>query len=186
MVERVLTRYAAPAMAMIDPRKLTPHERNSRVHGKAQIEDLKNSIREYGFTKPIVIDEDGVILAGHGAWLAAMEMRDAGEIDRVPTHRVKNLTEAQKRAYLIADNRLGELSKWDKDLLISELSDLDALDLDFSPRELFEKSNATKKRENLLVGGDRFLLQIEAESEPDIQALYDEMTERGYAVKILE
>ncbi len=171
-------------MAMIDPRKLSPHERNSRLHGKAQIEDLKNSIREYGFAKPIVVDENNVILAGHGAWVAAMELKEAGELNTVPIHRHKGLSEQQKRAYLIADNRLGELSRWDKDLLNEELQDLDLSDMNFKPRELFEKGTK-KSTENVSLGDDRYLLQIEVATEKDLEALYTELNERGMACTIL-
>lgn len=170
-------------MPTIDPRKLTPHERNTRRHSREQVDQIKKSIMEFGFVRPIVVDEDNVILAGHGAHLAAMELQQEGRLEEVPYHRTKGLTVEQKRAYLLADNRLAELSTWDKDKLVAELADLDKFDFQaLSPRLLFEKK-ATKV--NVTLGGARYLLQLEVATEPELRALFEELRGRGVTCKIL-
>ena len=104
---------------------LSPFKRNARTHSKAQIKQIADSIRKFGFTNPVLIDENNTILAGHGRTEAA---RLLGWKD-VPTIRIDHLSEAEKRAYVIADNRLAEKAGWDKQILAIELQAL--VDLDF-------------------------------------------------------
>lgn len=99
------------------PGDLTPWENNPRTHSAKQLEKLKASIRKFGFTAPVLIDEDGVILGGHGRAQAAKEMGLA----QIPVRTIAGLTKAQKRAYVIADNKLAQESAWDKKLLKGEL-----------------------------------------------------------------
>jgi ParB family transcriptional regulator, chromosome partitioning protein len=101
--------------------KLVPYARNSRTHSDEQIQQIMGSIKEFGFTNPILIDNDGGIIAGHGRMMAAQRL----QIKEVPCIRLLHLTEAQKRAYVIADNKLALNSGWDTELLIVELRDLD-------------------------------------------------------------
>ena len=105
---------------------LTPYARNSRQHSQAQIGQIAASIREWGWTQPIIIDEDGGILAGHGRLLAAQHLG----LEEVPCVVATGWSEAKRRAYVIADNRLAELAAWDQDMLAAELQDLSALDFD--------------------------------------------------------
>lgn len=104
----------------IDPRVLKPHPKNSRKHGDSQITQLVASIEQFGFNAVITIDEDDVILAGHGRTLAAIR---AG-LETVPCLRRTGLTDDQKRAYVIADNKIGLNSEWDEDILAQEIADL--------------------------------------------------------------
>ena len=101
-------------------RELKPHPRNARTHSGKQLHQLEKSIETFGFTVPILVDDKDVILAGHGRIEAARKMG----YERVPTILIGDLTETQKRAYVIADNRLAQLSGWDADLLAEELSAL--------------------------------------------------------------
>jgi DNA modification methylase len=107
--------------------ELTVNPRNPRTHTDRQIHQIAASIREFGWLVPIVIDEAGVILAGHGRLAAA---RLLGATD-VPAIEVKHLTAERKRAFALADNRLAELAGWDEELLRVELSELSTLELDF-------------------------------------------------------
>lgn len=109
-----------------DPKALKPRARNPRLHSRKQIEQLKRSIVEFRFLRPVLIDGSDTIIAGHGSTQAAIELG----IEDVPTTRVDHLTPAQIRAYVIADNKLAENAGWDRNLLALELKEL-ALDLDF-------------------------------------------------------
>lgn len=100
--------------------ELVPYERNAKLHGPAQIEKIKNSIEEFGFVSPILIDEEMNVIAGHGRIMAAKELG----MKRVPAVYIEGLTETQRRAYIIADNKLTELGGWDDDLLDEELRQL--------------------------------------------------------------
>jgi len=106
--------------------ELVPYANNPRTHTKRQIRQIADSIKEFGFTNPVLIDRGGGIIAGHGRAEAARLLG----LQTVPTIRLEHLGEAQKRAYIIADNRLAELAGWDKEILAIELQGLTEIDLD--------------------------------------------------------
>lgn len=110
----------------VDIEKLIPYIRNSRTHSKEQITQLRGSLREFGFINPCLIDKDYNVIAGHGRICAAKEEG----IAEVPCIFVEHLTEAQKRAYIIADNRLAMNAGWDDEMLSVELSDLQGAKFD--------------------------------------------------------
>ena len=99
---------------------LIPYVRNSRTHSDAQVAQIAASIREFGWTNPVLVDGDRGIIAGHGRVLAARKLG----IDRVPCIELANMTESQRRAYVIADNQLAQNAGWDLDLLKIEVGDL--------------------------------------------------------------
>jgi ParB-like chromosome segregation protein Spo0J len=100
---------------------LIPYARNSRTHSELQIGQIASSIKEFGFNAPVLVSKDNGIIAGHGRVLAARKLR----LDFVPCVRLEHLTETQRRAYILADNRLGELGGgWDDEMLGIELADL--------------------------------------------------------------
>lgn len=99
---------------------LSPYARNSRTHSDEQINALVHAFATYGFNNPVAIDQDGQIIAGHGRVLAAER---AGMVE-VPCIRLSHLSEAQRRAYVIADNRLAEMGGWDMAILASEVEEL--------------------------------------------------------------
>jgi ParB-like chromosome segregation protein Spo0J len=105
---------------------LIPYARNSRTHSDAQVAQIAASIKEFGFTNPVLIDEADGIIAGHGRLLAARKLGMA----EVPCLRLGYLSEIQKRAYIIADNKLALNSGWDDELLKLELGELDAKGFD--------------------------------------------------------
>lgn len=112
----------------IQTEKLIPYARNSRTHSDEQIAQIMASIKEFGFTNPILIDEDGQIIAGHGRTIAAQRL----QMKAVPCIRLSHLTAAQKKAYVIADNKLALNAGWDDELLKIELSELREEDFDLS------------------------------------------------------
>lgn len=106
--------------------QLVPYARNSRTHSETQVAQIAASIREFGFTNPVLIDANGGVIAGHGRILGATRVGMA----RVPCLRLGHLTDAQKRAYVIADNKLALNAGWDEALLAAELRDLAEMDYD--------------------------------------------------------
>lgn len=115
-------------MKLIDINKLIPYVNNARTHSPEQINKLRSSLREFGFINPVIIDKDFNIIAGHGRVLAAK----AEGIKEVPCVLVDYLTEAQKKAYIIADNRMALDAGWDEELLKVELEALEAESYDLS------------------------------------------------------
>ena len=105
---------------------LIPYARNSRTHSDEQVAQIAASIREFGFTNPVLIDKDGGIIAGHGRVMGARKLGLA----EVPCIRLAHLTDTQKRAYIIADNKLALNAGWDNELLQLELADLHEADFD--------------------------------------------------------
>ena len=106
--------------------KLIPYARNARTHSKEQVLQLRASLREFGFVNPVIVDKDLNIIAGHGRIMAAKEEG----ITEVPCVFVEHMTNAQKKAYILADNRLAMNAGWDADMLAVELADLQGADFD--------------------------------------------------------
>ena len=119
--------------------KLIPYARNPRTHSAAQVSQLTASIAEFGFVNPVLVASDAGIMAGRGRLLGAQELK----FKEVPVIVLDHLTPAQRKAYLLADNKLAELAGWDEDLLRMELKDLQLEEFDlgvigFSDEELAE------------------------------------------------
>lgn len=148
---------------------LVPYARNSRTHPKAQIAQIVESINQWGWTNPVLIDEAGRIIAGHGRVMAAQELGMA----KVPCIVLAGLTEAQKRAYTVADNSIALNSGWNEDLLREELMSLAEEDFDLD-----------------LLGFDdvkmvKFLARTPAPAEDDAADLSEPVTSRKGDVWIL-
>lgn len=108
-------------MALSD---ITPYENNPRNNEEA-VEKVANSIKEFGFNQPIVVDKDNVIIVGHTRYLAAQQL----ELEKVPVIVAENLSEEQARAYRLADNKTGELAGWDFEKLALELEQIESFDM---------------------------------------------------------
>lgn len=100
--------------------KLIPYARNARTHDEAQVAQIAGSIKEFGFNNPVLIADDGSIIAGHGRVMAARKLG----MDKVPTVKLEHLTDTQRKAYILADNRIALNSDWDKELLKVEFDEL--------------------------------------------------------------
>ncbi len=137
---------------------LKPHAHNARTHSNKQLHQIAASIREFGFTNPILVDQSDTIIAGHGRLAAASILG----LDTVPTIRIEHLSAAQKRAYVIADNRLAETAGWDPDILAIEFQHLSSIDLGF---ELEITGFETAEIDLLVDGADK----------PDPQAIENRM-----------
>src|SRR5437868_8978063 len=106
--------------------RLVPYAKNARTHSPAQVDQIAASIREWGWTNPVLVAEDGTIIAGHGRVLGARKLR----IPEVPVMVAIGWTDAQKRAYAIADNKLTLNGGWDQELLGLEIGELQVLGFD--------------------------------------------------------
>jgi len=115
-------------ITMMPVADLVPYANNARTHSEAQIDKLCASIAEFGFVNPVLVDGQGVIIAGHGRVMAAKK----SGLTAVPTLLIDHLTEAQKKAYISADNQLALDAGWDMDMLGLELDELAMLDFDLS------------------------------------------------------
>ena len=125
-----MTDWRAAEIRQVPVASLVPYARNARTHSPEQVAQIAGSIREFGFTNPVLIDETGGIIAGHGRVLAAQKLG----LDAVPCIVLAHLTKTQRRAYALADNKIALNSGWDDELLRLEIADLklDGFDLDLT------------------------------------------------------
>ena len=129
--------------------KLIPYAKNARTHSDEQVAQIAGSIKEFGFNNPILVDKDNSVIAGHGRLMAARKLG----MDKVPVVELQHLTESQRKAYVLADNRIALNSGWDTSMLSVELQDLkDDIDLSllgFDPDELDALLNPIEETEGL-------------------------------------
>lgn len=111
-----------------DVEKLIPYARNARTHSDVQIAQIAASIKEFGFLSPVIISKDNTILCGYGRYYAAQKLG----LEKIPCIQEDHLTEAQKRAYILADNKISQNAGWDEELLKVEIADLQGSDFDVS------------------------------------------------------
>ena len=183
-------------MKMINTKELVPYVNNARTHSPEQINKLRSSLREFGFVNPIIIDKDKTVLAGHGRLMAAKEEG----IEEVPWVLVDYLTEAQKKAYILADNRYAEDAGWDEEMLRLEIEALEGMDFnlgltgfdedeitdlfdtdntsdveddDFDLEEALEKASFVKQGDIWTVGRHR-LMCGDATKKEDVEKLMED------------
>lgn len=123
---------------LVSTDKLIPYVNNARTHSPEQIKKLRSSLREFGFVNPVIIDREYNVIAGHGRLMAAKEEG----ITEVPCVYVDHLTDAQKKAYILADNRMAMDAGWDEELLAVEMSELQEMGYDLSMTGFDEKELA--------------------------------------------
>jgi ParB-like chromosome segregation protein Spo0J len=172
----------------IEIEKLIPYARNSRTHSDEQVAQIAASIKEFGWTNPILIDGEAGIIAGHGRLAAARKLG----LKKIPVIELSHLSPTQKKALIIADNKLALNAGWDNDMLALEVEDLklEGFDLELLG---FDKNEIDKLFENEIDDeikevsddGNRNLLLIETITETELQKLFDEMKERGFECKIM-
>jgi len=115
------------SMEFVSVNALKPSDRNARTHNKRQIAQIKASIKAFGFTNPVLIDENNVLIAGHGRLEAAISVG----LEQVPSIRISHLNDVEKRALMLADNKIAMNAGWDLEILASELADLSSTELSF-------------------------------------------------------
>jgi len=164
---------------------LIPYALNSRTHSDEQVAQLAASIREFGFTNPVLVDEKNNLIAGHGRLLAARKLK----LEQVPAVVVTGLDDRKRRALVIADNKLALNAGWDMDALIVEMQDLSsdfgAL-MGFSEKELLDMFKVdddalpTEKELNSV-----YEVAVECEDETQQETVFNLLTKEGYKCRIL-
>ena len=170
---------------------LIPYVKNSRTHSDSQVAQIAASIKEFGFTNPVLLDEHGGIVAGHGRVMAARKLK----LDEVPTITLGWLTDTQRRAYVIADNKLALNAGWDDEMLRLELLELKdfgfSLDLTgFVSSELnnlFDE-NSIENLPDEFDGevGNKWQLLIEYENENQLADAFETFKQQGFQCKIIQ
>ena len=165
----------------LKPSELKPYKKNAKKHPPEQVQHIANSIREFGFRQPIVIDKNNVIVIGHGRLMAAKELM----LETVPCVRVEDLTEEQIKALRLADNKTNE-SEWDFPELEVEIAELELDGFDMSDFGFVdipgEVSEGTEKPEVKLE--EKFQLIVDCEDETDMQEKYDVLQEAGIECRV--
>ena len=159
--------------------EIVPYARNAKKHDKRQIDNVAESIRQYGFVQPVVIDRDGVIVIGHCRVLAAKKLG----METVPCVCVDDLTPEQVNALRIVDNKSNE-SEWDFDFLADELAELDlsGFDFDFGV-SLDEDDTETNEREEIALK-ESISVVVECSDDEEAEAIFEKLSEEGYKCHI--
>ena len=177
--------------------ELIPYVRNSRTHSEQQVQQIASSIKEFGFTNPVLIDDGSGIIAGHGRVMAAQLLK----LDEVPTITLKGLTDTQKRAYIIADNKIALNAGWNTEMLEIEMQDLynSGFDLDltgFDMDELLAMDIDLDLREDESEGGEyegsgigeeykeKFSIIIDCDSELHQEEIFYNLTNQGLKCRV--
>ena len=164
---------------------LIPYIHNSRTHSESQIKQIASSIREFGFTNPILIDDPGTIIAGHGRVMAAKVL----QLDKVPTITLGALSDAQRKAYVIADNKLALNAGWDTEVLLAEIESLQDLNFDtqllgFSADELAEMLNIEEKPLKEESYAEIFNIIVECDDEMEQEKIFNQLEAEGYKCRV--
>lgn len=172
---------------------LIPYARNSRTHSDAQVAQIAASVREFGWTNPVLVDGENGIIAGHGRVLAARKLG----MEEVPCIELAGLTDTQRRAYIIADNKLALNGGWDDELLALELGELHAADFDmallgFDAGELSaamgldeELDGDAPKIDEGIDYKEKFAIIVECADEAEQQATFERLDGMGFTCKVL-
>lgn len=174
--------------------RLVPYERNARTHSAEQVAQIAASIREFGFTNPILVDGKDGIIAGHGRLMAA---KDLG-LKEVPVVVLDHLTAAQRRAYVLADNKLALNAGWDDGILAEELAALNLQDFDlsvlgWSDKELVGILDPDGIDDDPPSGADdpgkeysqKYAVAVECADEGEQERVYEELIGKGYTCRLL-
>jgi ParB-like chromosome segregation protein Spo0J len=159
--------------------RLVPSARNARTHSPEQILQLRSSLREFGFVNPILCDKEYNIIAGHGRVFAAK----AEKLTEVPCVFVEHLTKAQKKAYMLTDNKLAELAGWDFDLLSVELAELVDFNMSDFGFEISPPTGVVSERGEANYNESISVL-IKCDGEAQAQELFERLTMEGYQCQV--
>lgn len=159
--------------------ELIPYENNPRFNDDA-VEYVANSIKEFGFKVPIIIDKNNVIVAGHTRYKASLELG----LEEVPTIVADDLTEEQVKAFRLADNKVSEKAEWNFELLDEELEDLDINMEDFGFENIDIEENEIERKDLSNKEFEKYEVIITCKDENEVQETYEKLTEEGYECNI--
>lgn len=155
--------------------EIKPYEKNAKKHPEDQIQHIANSIDQFGFKQPIVIDKDGTIVCGHGRYFAAQKLN----LDIVPCVLADDLTDEQIKAFRLADNKVAE-SDWDMDLLGNELDDILNIDMsDFGFLDIDDIADLDDEKD-VKDFIETYQVIVEVKDEMEQEDLYNKLTDEGY------
>lgn len=163
---------------------LIPYARNARVHSKEQINRIASSIKEFGFINPVIIDKDGGIIAGHGRVEAAKKLN----LKNVPCVLIEHLTETQKKAYILADNKLALDAEWDEEILKIELEELsiENFNVDLSGANFQEDTQMNEFIDEKEISyKEQYGVIVMCKDEEEQKKIYEELLKRGYECKVV-
>lgn len=163
-------------------KELKPYKKNAKKHSKEQVEQIANSIKEFGFTQPVIIDKHNSVVAGHGRILGA---KKAG-LKQVPTVCLEDLTEEQIKAYRLVDNKLNE-SEWDYSLLDEELENLtEDIDMNLFGFDMNMTDDDLEKalKEVKFKVKEKHLVIVECKTEDETKILQDKLKKKGYDCQV--
>ena len=163
-------------------KELKPYKKNAKKHDKTQVEQIANSIKEFGFTQPVIIDKNNCVVAGHGRILGA---KKAG-LTQVPTVMLESLTEEQIKAYRLVDNKLNE-SEWEYDLLDEELENLtEDIDMGLFGFDMNMTDDDLEKalKEVKFKVKEKHLVIVACKTEEETKILQDKLKKKGYDCQV--
>ena len=178
--------------------EIKPYERNARIHSSKQIKQIMEAIKAFGFTNPLLIDDENNLIAGHGRLEAVKQLNIIDFKDKpikeLPAIIITGLSEADKKALIIADNKIAENASWDYDLLQAEFQELEAInyDLDLMGFDNLDEilgadidvEQETKEIKEVEIN-QKYELLIKCKDEKELEQAYNENIERGYECKVL-
>ena len=166
--------------------KLIPYANNARTHSDEQVAQIAASIREFGFNNPVLIAEDDTIIAGHGRVMAAQKLN----LSEVPFLRLSHLTETQRKAYILADNKLALNAAWDVDLLKLEIQDLmsEKFAVELTGFDLQELAKILDDQEDLELNEEKysevFNVIVECSDETEQEKVFNRLDSEGYKCRV--
>ena len=178
--------------------EIKPYERNARIHSSKQIKQIMEAIKAFGFTNPLLIDDENNLIAGHGRLEAVKQLNIIDFKDKplkeLPAIVISGLSEADKKALIIADNKIAENASWDYDLLQAEFQELEAInyDLDLMGFDNLDEilgadidvEQETKEIKEVEIN-QKYELLIKCKNESELEQAYNENIEKGYECKVL-
>lgn len=164
---------------------IIPYINNARKHDEKQLKKIAASINEFGFNNPILIDKNNVVIAGHGRLDAAKLLG----LEEVPVICIDHLTEAQKKAFILADNRIAQDASWDSAILINELELLKEMDFDIELTGFSDKdlgiNDLQEEEEKNISDKTEYIIIVNCSYEKEQENLYQELTGRGFDCKLM-
>ena len=179
--------------------EIKPYERNARIHSSKQIKQIMEAIKAFGFTNPLLIDDENNLIAGHGRLEAVKQLNiidfKDNPLKELPAIIITGLSEADKKALIIADNKIAENASWDYDLLQAEFQELEAInyDLDLLAFDNVDEilgadidvEQETKEIKEVEIN-QKYELLIKCKNEKELEKCYNENIEKGYECKVLQ